>query len=332
MPLAAALSLESLDSRDKRVLFELDRDSRQPYAALARRLKLSKENTKYRVNRLIDNGLIESFYAYADYPKLGFGLYKCYVRLRNASEREEEEYHAFLRSHHKVTWSTRCVGKYDSAFNVLCGEASEVNAFLEEFREKFGSKISLLDVVTITQISRCTRGYLVNEKTSALPNNPKLRKRNLTNADLRMLAALSANARAPLDELAKCTKTSTVTARKRLRELVATQTIQVFTIKINYEAFNYQFVKIMFKLQNASAAKKKEFYAHWAAHPNSIWLVEGIGVSDFDVDFELKDIKQLSEIVREAKTRFGDLIRDYEILFITKEDKLDFTSLKNFAE
>ncbi len=329
--MAEILRLEELDSRDRQILFELDRDSRQPYAALGRKLRLSKENIKYRIKRLIDSGLIEGFYSFSDLPKMGFVLNKGYVRLRNAGKREEEAYHAFLREHAKVTWSTRCVGRYDSVFNVLVADAGELNAFLDELREKFGSKIALLDTVTITQISRCGRGYLVNKRTDAAPSEPKLSKSDLTSEDLKIMALLSTNARASLDELAKAADVSIVTVRKRLRELVAREAIQRFTLKLNYEAFDCQYVKIMFKLQNVSAQQKREFRDYWVGHPNSIYYVEGIGASDVDVDFELENIKQLSALVRDAKTRFPDIIRDYEILFVTKEDKLDFTSLKTLA-
>ncbi|MFH0835286.1 MAG: Lrp/AsnC family transcriptional regulator, partial [Candidatus Micrarchaeota archaeon] len=155
---------------------------------------------------------------------------------------------------------------------------------------------------------------------------PKLSKDELSEIDLRMISLLSANSRAPVEELAKKCGISGVTARKKLKQLVAEEAIQRFTMKINYSAFNYQFVKLMFKLQNVPKERRQQFYDYCTSHPNSIYLVEGFGISDVEIDFELRGVKELNAVICDLKERFSDMIMDYEILFFIEEEKLDMMS------
>lgn len=322
------LSLDDLDGKDRRILFELDSNSRQPYSKIARKIRLSKENVKYRVNRLIKIGLIDSFYTFSDLPKIGFSFYKVYVRLRGVSKKEEDDYFSFLNSHPKVVYSVRCIGKYDSVFNVLTNDSNEFNDILHEIQAKFGTKIYLMDVTTDTMQIKASRGYLIGKKTAPEVSEPKLSRENISKNDLKLVSLLSTNSRVSIDELSNKCGLSTVTVRKKLKELIESEVIQKFTIKLNYSVFNYQFVKVMFKLQNVSKEQRQGFYDYCTSHQNSIYLVEGIGVSDADIDFEIKDLKELNEIISDLKERFSEIIRDYEILFFTKEEKLDFISQK----
>ncbi|MFH0834890.1 MAG: AsnC family transcriptional regulator, partial [Candidatus Micrarchaeota archaeon] len=206
------LALEDMDRRDREILFELDSDSRQPYARIAKKLRMSKENVKYRVNRLLELGLIDSFYAFSDLPQMGFQFFKAYVRLGGAGRAKEEEYFAFLRSHPKVVYSARCVGRYDSLFNALVRDPEEFNELLHEIQQRFGKEIRALDVATDTMQVRVPRRYLVGRRASAERSAPKLSKDELSEIDLRMISLLSANSRAPVEELAKKCGISGVTA------------------------------------------------------------------------------------------------------------------------
>lgn len=318
------LQLEDLDQKDRQILFELDENSRQPYAQIAKKLRISKENVKYRVDRLIEQNIISSFMIFLDLPQMGFPYFKVFIRLRNISIEDEKKYFEYLINHPKVVWTGRCIGKYDSLFNVLCENTLEFNQFMQGLREKYGSFFQLVDVVTDTMQIKKERGYLIGKQTIPERSKPLLKKDDLSQFDIQLLSTLSKNSRASIEEMAKETGFSVVTVRKRLRELVEKEVIQKLTIRLNYRAFQYQFVKVMFKLQNSSRKETQSFYDYISSFPNAVYLVEGIGISDVEADFEIKDIEQLNQIIFRLKEKFSRIIRDYEILFITEEEKVEY--------
>lgn len=320
------LSLESLERKDREILFELDQNSRQPYAQIAKKLRISKENVKYRIDRMQKQGLIDSFHAYVDLANLGFSYFKYYLRFRGTSPELKEKYFSFLKEHPRIVWSIRCVGKYDSVVLYVGRDIREYYQFIQEVQEQFGQYIALLDVNFNVSGFQMPRGYLLDKPISSTMKLPTIQKKDLTRNDLTILSILSANARAPLEELAKKTNQSLPTVRKRLTELIKAGAIPKFTLKMNYPLFQYQFVKIMFRLQNVSSARRQAFYNYFLIHPNSIYLIEQVGISDVDVDWELKDIRAVGDIINELKEKFSDIITDYEILFVSREEKLNYAA------
>ena len=56
------------DLKDKRLLYELDCNSRQTIQQLAKKIGLSKDAVKYRMNKLINEGIIKSCGTLNDNP------------------------------------------------------------------------------------------------------------------------------------------------------------------------------------------------------------------------------------------------------------------------
>ena len=63
-----------LDQKDSRILFELDRNSRQSIHDLAATTKLSRDVVSYRIGRLERTGVIQKYITIIDYGKFQFLL------------------------------------------------------------------------------------------------------------------------------------------------------------------------------------------------------------------------------------------------------------------
>ncbi len=68
-----------LDLKDRKLLYELDCNSRQTIQQLAKKIGLSKDAVNYRINKLIRNGIIKSFNAVIDTGKLGFISFRLFL-------------------------------------------------------------------------------------------------------------------------------------------------------------------------------------------------------------------------------------------------------------
>ena len=64
--MAIKLDLEDIDLKDRKILYELDVDSRQSNAEIARKVGLSKQVVGFRIKRLVKEGLISWFYSIFD--------------------------------------------------------------------------------------------------------------------------------------------------------------------------------------------------------------------------------------------------------------------------
>ena len=88
----------NLDVKDKKLLYQLDINSRQTNSEIAKKVGLSKQVVGFRIKRLIKEKLITSFYTIIDISKLGFTVHKNFLRLQNLDRNEEKKLLHFLKN------------------------------------------------------------------------------------------------------------------------------------------------------------------------------------------------------------------------------------------
>ena len=103
--------LENLDLLDKKVLFELDINSRQPISKLAKKLKSSRNVIEYRIQRLVERGVIKNFYPMLDAGKLGWMVWNVYLEFQNIIPKTEKQILNYLIKNNKVSKSQKKIGQ-----------------------------------------------------------------------------------------------------------------------------------------------------------------------------------------------------------------------------
>jgi len=107
-----------LDKTDRKILAELDKNCRIPTTILAKKVMKSRQAVEYRINQLVDKGIITSFNASFNPHKMGYKIYKIYLKLRNIPE-EKKKLFAYLKSSGNVYWMGECSGSWDLIFGVF---------------------------------------------------------------------------------------------------------------------------------------------------------------------------------------------------------------------
>src|SRR5262245_54932527 len=135
------MSIENLDRLDRRVLFELDCNSRRSYSELARTLKQGRDRIEYRAQRLVEEKIIRRFTTSVNLYRLGFTLFKSYLRLEN-NRTKVQKFIEFLQSHPRVYWIALTDGSWDLMFAVFARDP-------REFHEIHGSMLSAFDEIVL---------------------------------------------------------------------------------------------------------------------------------------------------------------------------------------
>ena len=80
-----------LDLSDKKILCELDRDSRQSNKQIAKKAGLSEQVTGNRIKRLLENNIIDYFHVKTNPMALGYFHAKSYLRFYNLSQEKQNQ-------------------------------------------------------------------------------------------------------------------------------------------------------------------------------------------------------------------------------------------------
>jgi len=102
-----------LDVKDRKILYQLDLDSRQSFRSLGKKVGLSKDVVTGRVKKLQEKGVIKGFRAIVDYSRVGFNLYRFYFSFQNVSPELKQEIISYFFKNKYSTDIVSLEGKFD---------------------------------------------------------------------------------------------------------------------------------------------------------------------------------------------------------------------------
>ncbi len=314
-----------LDLKDKKILYELDLDSRATLSEIAKKVKLSKQVVDYRIKNLLKNKVIKQFYTVINFSKLGYTQYKLYLKFQNVNLEKEKEIIDYWINNKNSIWVASCRGKWDLAASILAKDINDFGGVLSNFIHKYGLFILEKDVL-ITQMSPVfTKAYLTkqNEKKRFVYGG-KIEHYELDETDKKILKTLSTNARITILEMMKSLNLTRDIIAYRMKRLAKDSMIHQYRVLINLDKIHHKLYKIILRLHSLTPEKEKRLIAYVALHPRGLQYLKLIGSWDAELEFEVKDDGQLHKILLEIRNKFSNIIRDYDTLLIHQEHKLNY--------
>ena len=123
-----------LDRKDRRILTELQRDSRLTTQELAERVGMSTSATWRRVKSLEEAGVIDRYAAIVNVRKSGFGLSSMvHLSLARHEQKNVERFIREVRKHPEVLECFQTSGEADFHLRVVVEDIDAYNAFLDDF-------------------------------------------------------------------------------------------------------------------------------------------------------------------------------------------------------
>ena len=123
-----------LDARDRRLLAELQRDSRQTTQELADKLGMSTSATWRRVRSLEEAGIIDRYAVIVDARRAGFGFAAIVqVSLARHEQANVENFVREVRRHPEVLECFATSGEADFHLRVVVEDIDAYNVFLDDF-------------------------------------------------------------------------------------------------------------------------------------------------------------------------------------------------------
>jgi len=315
-----------IDLKDKKILYELDRDSRQSNKSIARKVGLSEQVVGNRVKRLVDLGVIEYFYLKTNPSVLGYMHLKIYLRLHNITKQKEEELIQDLNNQKNIYWLSSLRGKYDFVASIYVKNIADFSRKYEEVFSKWGNYILERNVVVLERAFTYTKAYLVPKQQSEaiVYSIGEENKAKLDYVDISLLQILNKDGRKPLIEIANKLNISSDTVRYRINSLKKTNIITGFGVKIDYRKLGNQYHLIFLKLQNMNFQKHKKLEQLSQLNRNIIIFIKTIGDHDIELEVETTNSNELDQLMKTLRDHFVSEIKDYEILEVTREHRMTY--------
>ena len=324
-----------LDLKDRKILYELDLNARQSDKEIAKKVGISREAVRYRIQKLIDEGYINYFITLLNTMKLGFYWYRTFFKFQNVNLLKEKEIIDWLKK--RASWITKIEGKWDLNTGIFCRNVYEFRDIINQFLVEFSDYISRYEVSIVTKMWHYHRDYLIERKHKTshaeimgFSSSKEYKVEEIDSMDYSILNVLLKNARMKTIDIAREIGTTEMIVRYRIKNLIKKGIILGFRSFINITKLGYIYFKLHITLQNLTAEKKNTILSYLHIHPNTIYTTELVGGDDIETEFQVKSNEEFYQYVKELRSKFWDIIRDYEFMQYTNEYKFTYLPEMNF--
>ena len=322
-----------LDKKDMSILFELDLNARLPLSELGRRVGLSPQTTKYRLEQLEKKGVIRGYVTFFDVSKFDYLYYRLYVRYENVTIEEENRILDFLKKHRYVVWFISTAGRWDLEVLFVARNFIHFNQILKDIYEKFPDKLQ--NNVTSVSIENYhhKRGYLMGKSSPVrVSYGGEPSRIILDGTDRKIMGLINQNARMSSSEIGMKLGLNYKTIQSRIRRMEERGIIQAYRTWLDFFKIGYRYYKSLIKLRKLSKEEERKMLKFCRDNPNIIYFIICAWPWDVEIEVEAKSEIEFLEIMRSFRELFGELIIDYETLTIYGEHKLNYYPFEKLYE
>jgi len=329
--------MDKLDLKDRKILYELDLNARRTDKEIAKKVGLSRESTRYRIQKLIDEGYINYFMTILNSMKLGYDWYRTFFKFQNITLEKEKEIIDWLKE--RASWITKVEGKWDLNTGIFCKNIYEFKDIINQFLVEFSSYINRYEFSIVTRMWHYHRDYLIENKNKTLPgevmgfsSSKEYIIKEIDSIDYKILEILLKNARMKTIEIARKINSTEMVVRYRIKNLIKDGIILGFRPFLNIKKLGYIYFKLHITLQNLSNQKKEKILDYIHNHPKTIYTTELIGGADIETEFQVKNNEEFYSFIDELRKIFKDTIKDYEFMQYTNEYKFIYLPEMKFKD
>ena len=320
--LECRVSMKTLDIKDRKILYQLDLNSRQSFRAIGRKVGLSKDVVANRVKKLQDSGIIKKFYTRFDNSKLGLIALRLYLKFQYVTpDIKKQIIHHFMSCKFTPVLAS-LDGSYDLAVVFAFKEFHDLSPFWLKTLNKYGDFFSKRVISIFTGETEYPKSFLIDQKDDRkqLKTTIGISKQvELDPMNQKIIDMLTFNSRMPIIDIATKLKTSTNIISYRIQKLQELGVILGFKVLIDLDKLGYKWYKADFFLKDYSNAQRIINYLE--EKPYLIVIDKTIGYADLELEFYLKNTNELLSVYEEISTKFPDTIKDFSYFRLVKAYK-----------
>lgn len=313
-----------ITKKDERILAELDKDSRQTDAKIAKKTGLSKQVANYRINNLLKKGIITDFYTAIDTSKLGLNAYYLFIQLEKINKEKEEELIGQLKSLDFVGWLVTGVGRWDFCLLILADTIEHFDTYLSQIVNFCKENLHDYNFTIFLSSEQTSYKFITPKDYSKVRLEQRKEKIELDKTDIAILKEIALNARISLTDIQKKTKISIHTAAYRIKTLEKSKVILGYKPKLDVEKLGYQWHLLLLKFQSIPEKRKLEFLYFCENHKSIYYITRTIGLYNLMLDVHVKTNDDFRELIQELRDKFSDVVKLYESIVVFKEHKISY--------
>lgn len=322
MPKLIENNLVQLDNADKKIIYHLDLNARQPLSQLAKKVKLNRTIVEYRLKQLEKYSVIRSYTAFLDPYKFNLASWKVYFKFQNISASIENDIHSYLKTQENIWWVISTLGSYDLMICFLAENAYDFYESLMNFQQKFNTIVLEIAITNHINSHFYNRQYLQKDEGRIIGATFTQRpvKEKLDMIDYKILKEVSNNARLSSVEIAEKISITPTTVSYRLKNLQRRRIFVHYILNLDVKRFGFEFYKVLVTLKDFTKQDINSLIEFFKQHPHIENSAESYGPWNIEFEMEVENYLQFNEVINELRNQFPRIITKINYVLIKKED------------
>jgi len=317
-----------LDKLDYKILYELDKDVRTPYAAMAKELKVSKQTIKNRIEKLVENKSIDQFITIINIANFGILPSQIFISLHKSSQEKKEEIANYLINNPKVSQVAVCEGVYDFFFGLSASSHHELDQELSKLYNLFSDQIKDRKLLLLIDTKLYPRDFLIDKEREFAPKDRGFHKKKFSpqpvkKIDHKILSLLANDARISFTEISQKLNLPIQTVINRYKYLKENKIIIGNMYFFSLDLFIEH--EILLKFSSLTPKLERHLLGYFASKPNVIFVAKVLGEYDLAIAVETKTFDEFKNFISDFKETFAAELKSFIPLMVTKYPKLNFS-------
>ena len=189
---------------------------------------------------------------------------------------------------------------------------------------KYSQYILEKDILLTEYSPIYSREYLAETKPSEFIYGTPKEKYELDETDTKILKILSTEARISIITLAEKTHLTRDITNYRIKKLEKEKIIVQYRTYPNLENIGINLYKIIIRTKNFDNNAEKQIKGYLSINTKVTQFLKLIGSWDIEIELEVKNEEELYTQLNDIRKKFANIIRDYDIIRITKTHKYNY--------
>jgi len=316
-------NLLTLDLKDQKIFVELFKNGRAPYSTISKNSHMSKDVVRYRIDKLIKEGIMTNITTIIDIKKLGWSSSLVFFKFMNLDKIKIKQFISCLIENPFVVEILEFAGSWDFAASFQHKDTLHLNQIVSNLETNFPFLIDHYSIFFISENIFLPYNVLFEKYAFQFPSI-KIQPYKTDNLDLKILSALSTDGRKSLASLEEELNENRMTIYYRMKKMIKSGLIQHFRPNMFTEKLGLHWYIIKIKLSNRSDKKIKVLINRLKSFKQTNYIILGFGAADIIFHMQVKVVQELQDIIYMLREDFSDEIKSIEFDNTIKDYKFDF--------
>jgi Lrp/AsnC family leucine-responsive transcriptional regulator len=313
-----------IDLKDRKILYQLDLNSRQSLTQIGKNVGLKKDIVSYRIKRLQDEGVIKNYWTVINTFKLGYNVFRIYINFQYVSSSIKNEIIQHFIDYKNVWTIISLKAEVDFDVVVWIKDIYEFYQFWDKTLDRFKDYFERYIISIYIQAFAYKKSYLLLEQFDKFSREMYVttcggKTVEIDDVDYQLLNEIAVNARMPLVDLAQKLNTSSQAVNYRIKNLMNSGIIQAFRVAIDLSKLGLQHYKLEIYLKDHKQGKA--IWNYLKETPYLEYLNVSIGWCDLEFELIVENVDKLSQIMRDIDLKFPNAIKKQTFWIFEKVHK-----------